>query len=237
MKNTGGIIMRKLIISLVLIFSIVFITNCAKPQPVLQQAKTTTGGAAATVQTTAEATTTKTLSNAEIFISLYDARNNGTTKAKSVPTNKKSEAENSDENKPKATKNKKTTIQYTHPTQPTPPPVYKSDIPIATFPLYLFSHDGKVYLGKLTTNEYESESIWNKYGDYGSKYSSTSIWNKYGDYGSKYSSTSAFNKYATSPPKIVDGNGDFFGYLTASEYTVDGYSVEQIYLYLKDNHQ
>lgn len=229
--------MRKLIISLVLIFSIVFITNCAKPQPVLQQAKTTTGGAAATVQTTAEATTTKTLSNAEIFISLYDARNNGTTKSKPVPTDKIIEAKASDESKTKATTKGKATTQYTQPTQPPPPPVYKSDIPIATFPLYLFSHDGKVYLGKLTTNEYESESIWNKYGDYGSKYSSTSIWNKYGDYGSKYSSTSAFNKYATSPPKIVDGNGDFFGYLTASEYTVDGYSVEQIYLYLKDNHQ
>ena len=35
------------------------------------------------------------------------------------------------------------------------------------------------YLGKLNANKYDSESIWNKYGTYGSKYNSKSIWNKY----------------------------------------------------------
>jgi hypothetical protein len=70
----------------------------------------------------------------------------------------------------------------------------------------LYSNDGKEYLGKLVTNEYDSDGIWNKYGDYGSKYSTTSIWNTYGDYGSAYSNESAFNEYATNPPKIVDNN-------------------------------
>ena len=96
------------------------------------------------------------------------------------------------------------------------------------FPLHLYSYDGKAYLGKLVTNQYDSDGIWNPYGDYGSKYSSNSIWNPYGDYGSEYSSTSAFNQYSTTPPKIVDNDGFFCGYLTANKYLSDGYTIEQI---------
>lgn len=95
--------MRKSIISLVLILGMALMTSCAKPQPVLQQAATTTGGTAATVQTTAETTTAKTLSNAEIFISLYDARNNGTTKAKSAPTTTEKKVTTTNTKKPSTT--------------------------------------------------------------------------------------------------------------------------------------
>lgn len=78
--------------------------------------------------------------------------------------------------------------------------------------------DHDVYLGCLNCNKYESSSIWNQYGEYGSKYSSESIWNKYGEYGGQYSDNSPFSKYASSPPVLVDAEGNFYGYFTANKY-------------------
>lgn len=79
------------------------------------------------------------------------------------------------------------------------------------------NHD--VFLGCLNCDKYDNNSIWNKYGDYGSKYNDKCIWNKYGDYGGKYSDTSPFNKYASSPPVLVDGDGNFYGYFTGNKYS------------------
>ena len=101
------------------------------------------------------------------------------------------------------------------------------------FPLHLYSNDGKEYLGKLVTNKYDSDSIWNEYGKYGSKYQTDSIWNEYGKYGSKYQSTSAFNPYATKPPIIVTDSGEFVGYLTANEFKYNGYSIIELERLLK----
>ncbi|AGA78886.1 hypothetical protein [Echinicola vietnamensis] len=81
---------------------------------------------------------------------------------------------------------------------------------------YLEADDG-TFLGKLTSNEYDSESVLNKYGNFGSQYSTTSIFNEYGTYGGTYSSQSPFNEYSTTPPKIYI-NGEFWGYLTVNEY-------------------
>ncbi len=105
------------------------------------------------------------------------------------------------------------------------------------FPFFLYSYDGKVYLGKLVTDKYDEDSIWNEYGTYGSKYSDESIWNEYGTYGSKYSDESAFNKYATEPPMIVDYYGTFVGYLTTNTYFDDGYTITEIRQFLLDNDQ
>ena len=77
-------------------------------------------------------------------------------------------------------------------------------------------HD--VYLGCLTCDNYDRNSIWNEYSTYGSKYNAKSIWNKYGSYGSDYSDTSPFNAYASNPPVIVDKDGGFYGYFTVNEY-------------------
>lgn len=85
--------------------------------------------------------------------------------------------------------------------------------------LYIYGgqkHD--VYLGCLNCDNYNSKSIWNEYGTYGSSYSSNSIWNEYGTYGSDYSQYSPWNEYAKNPPVIVDKQGDFYGYLTLNEY-------------------
>jgi len=77
-------------------------------------------------------------------------------------------------------------------------------------PIYLYSNDQKTYLGKITIDKYDSESIWNEYGTYGSEYRTNSIMNKYGTYGSEYSSYSAMNTYASKPPVIIDSNGQYF---------------------------
>ncbi len=62
------------------------------------------------------------------------------------------------------------------------------------------------YLGTLSNNHYDSDSVSNPYGRYGSKYSSDSINNPYGKYGSPYSNDSANNPYATNPPAIRSGD-------------------------------
>lgn len=85
--------------------------------------------------------------------------------------------------------------------------------------LYIYGgKDADVYLGKLNANKYDSESIWNQHGKYGSKYNSISIWNQHGTYGSAYSSYSPFNKHASYPPVLKDKNGKFYGYFTINEY-------------------
>lgn len=79
----------------------------------------------------------------------------------------------------------------------------------------LHSNDGKTYLGKLTTNKYDDESVFNAYGDYGSKFSDKSIWDQFGTYGSKFSDESAFNNLASKPPIIIL-NGKIIGHLTTN---------------------
>jgi hypothetical protein len=95
--------------------------------------------------------------------------------------------------------------------------------------ILLFAQDNKnTYLGKLTTDTYDSESIFNEYGTYGSKYSTNSIWNEYGNFGSKYSTYSAFNPYTSTPPMIVQ-DGEIIGYLTVNKYVTNAISPYDIY--------
>ena len=82
---------------------------------------------------------------------------------------------------------------------------------------YIAADDGK-FIGRITTNKYDSDSILNDYGDHGSEYSSDSIFNDYGSYGSEYSGESAFNDMASSPPRVYTINGQFVGYLTTNDY-------------------
>lgn len=81
---------------------------------------------------------------------------------------------------------------------------------------YIEADDG-TFLGKLNPNQYDSDSIFNEYGGYGSTYSPTSIFNEYGSYGGEYSSLSPFNEYTSSPPKIIV-NGKAIAHLTVNEY-------------------
>lgn len=73
--------------------------------------------------------------------------------------------------------------------------------------LYLFSDDDKhEYLGKLTSDEFDIEGIFNRFGNYGSEFSSSSIFNEYGTYGGAFSNYSPFNEYALNPPIIIEFN-------------------------------
>lgn len=69
--------------------------------------------------------------------------------------------------------------------------------------------DHDVYLGCINCHKFDSKSIWNAYGMYGSLYSSTSIWNMYGLYGGEYSAYSPFNAYTSTPPILLDSQGSF----------------------------
>lgn len=72
----------------------------------------------------------------------------------------------------------------------------------------------RTYLGCLSCNQYDTQSVFNSHGTFGSAYSTESIFNRYGDYGSPYSSYSACSAYASDPPVIVDEQGRYYGRLT-----------------------
>ncbi|QDH23371.1 hypothetical protein [Saccharibacillus brassicae] len=82
--------------------------------------------------------------------------------------------------------------------------------------LEIYSYDGRTFLGTLSTNTYDPDSVFNKYGLYGSKYRIDSIWNQYGLFGSDYSLTSAWNKYTVTPPILVY-DGEIVGYVSANK--------------------
>ena len=74
--------------------------------------------------------------------------------------------------------------------------------PIATNTPKLYSQDGK-YLGKVSSNTLDPDSISNPAGRYGSPVSPDSVNNPVGRYGSTVSSESANNPLATNAPRIV----------------------------------
>ncbi|BAY18367.1 hypothetical protein NIES21_42130 [Anabaenopsis circularis NIES-21] len=59
------------------------------------------------------------------------------------------------------------------------------------------------FLGVLSNNQYDMNSISNPYGNYGGKYGSYSIFNPYGNYGSKCGNYSPYNIYCSTPPFII----------------------------------
>ena len=73
--------------------------------------------------------------------------------------------------------------------------------PYATDAPKIVAQDG-TYLGELSDNPYDPDSVANPYGRYGSPYSSTSINNPYSTYGSRFSPQSPNNPYATQAPLL-----------------------------------
>ena len=80
---------------------------------------------------------------------------------------------------------------------------------------FLVANDGQ-FLGKLTFSKFDSESVFNNFGEYGNKFSSKSIYNRFGNYGNKFSSLSPYNSFTSTPPKIYL-KGSFWGYLTKNQ--------------------
>jgi hypothetical protein len=76
------------------------------------------------------------------------------------------------------------------------------------------------YLGRITANIYDQDSILNAYGPYGSQYSGTSIFNQYCPYGGLYGQFSPENPYSTTPPALFL-HGRRVGVVSANEYVQD----------------
>jgi len=93
--------------------------------------------------------------------------------------------------------------------------------------------DHRAYLGCLNCSQYAADSIFNEYGQHGSRYSSESIWNHYSEYGSPYSSFGACNPYASDPPVIVDPAGRYYGRLSLNSYHAEFGLGAQYYGWLK----
>lgn len=126
--------------------------------------------------------------------------------------------------------NKNVSVTKIYPKQPDPSS--KNTLALKDLIGSIIIADDGQSLGKIT-NKYDSESIANKYGNYGSKYSSTSILNEYGLYGGKYSSHSPFNKYTTTPPKIFREE-KFICYLTVNTALSPRIDPDVLLGYLQD---
>lgn len=98
---------------------------------------------------------------------------------------------------------------------------------------YLVAEDGQ-FLGKITDNPFDTDSILNQYSPYGSPYSSTSIFNPYSPYGSEYGAFSINNPYCGSPPKLFI-NGKIIGHVTTNRYLHDRIAPEAFIFALKND--
>ena len=93
------------------------------------------------------------------------------------------------------------------PPAPLPAPV----IPTASV---LVAADG-TFLGNVNDYTFDSDSIANSFGTYGSTFNSLSIWNEFGTYGSEFNSLSPWNAFTSTPPCIVE-NGACVVFVTAN---------------------
>ena len=93
--------------------------------------------------------------------------------------------------------------------------------------LYADNHE-RTFLGCLNCSEYDSASVWNQYSEYGNSFGDTSIRNPHSDYGSRHSDLSACNPYASSPPRILDGNDNYYGRFTLNKSAGDANNEDYI---------
>lgn len=94
----------------------------------------------------------------------------------------------------------------------------------------LFANDGQ-YLGTVSRDKHDSESISNQYGQYGGRYGTHSIFNQYGQYGSKYSVLSPFSRYSTTPPSVIL-DGQLVGQLSVNTLLQNRIDTEEFIAWL-----
>ncbi|MDP3836427.1 MAG: hypothetical protein Q8Q82_20945 [Hydrogenophaga sp.] len=93
--------------------------------------------------------------------------------------------------------------------------------------------DKNTFLGKIV-NSYDSESIFNEFGTYGSEFNSSSIWNQFATFGSEFSSYSPHNSFTSTPPMIIK-NRKILGYLTANKSIKSSISPNLLKALCKDD--
>jgi hypothetical protein len=76
------------------------------------------------------------------------------------------------------------------------------------------------YLGNLSANEFDQDSIANPFGA-GNPFSSNSVTNEFGVYGNPFSVQSATNPYATETPQLYGQQGAYRGTLSTNQYDPD----------------
>ena len=70
-------------------------------------------------------------------------------------------------------------------------------------PPHLVDGETGKYLGNLSSNPHDPDSVNNEFGRYGSEHSPDSINNEFGQYGSEFSNDSPNNPWATNAPKVI----------------------------------
>lgn len=98
---------------------------------------------------------------------------------------------------------------------------------------FLLAQDGQ-FLGILSSNRYQLDSVMNEYGSYGSRFSSTSIFNQYCQYGSKIGFYSPFNPHTNTPPKIIF-RGQWVGLLTMNMFLQNRLDPHQLFDWIYNN--
>lgn len=81
-------------------------------------------------------------------------------------------------------------------------------------------NEEQTFLGKISLDRFDRNSLSREYGNFGDRLSTRSILNPYSIYGSSTSPYSAFNPNSFSPPEIVvydeEGTAVVIGYLTVN---------------------
>jgi hypothetical protein len=98
---------------------------------------------------------------------------------------------------------------------------------------FIQSGDGQ-FLGKLTPNVYDNESIFSKFGKYGNKFSQESIFNRFSKYGNEFNTLSPYNQFSNNPPKIYL-NGKFVAHLTKNTQLTPSVHPEEIFDWAQKN--
>ena len=70
------------------------------------------------------------------------------------------------------------------------------------------------FLGCLSCGLVEEESVCYEFGPYGNELSQASIWNRQSRYGNRNSRVSPWNRIGSSPPIVVDREGNDYGLFT-----------------------
>ena len=90
----------------------------------------------------------------------------------------------------------------------------------------------KTFLGCLSCPETDLNSLFNRFGTYGSRYAANSILNRFGPFGSKFAPYSPCNVYSTTPPVIVDDDGEDYGELTLNRDSARQAKIEGLNAWL-----
>lgn len=82
----------------------------------------------------------------------------------------------------------------------------------------LLLHDGetgRTFAGCLNCSRFNSESVCNRYGDFGSRFSDTSIWSRFGQFGGRFETNSPWSRYGEGL-RVTDSEGNYYGRFSRS---------------------